>query len=57
MLSQCRGEQSLKVTMQGDSMTMLCQGIDNKVFSMHFPGKHVHNRAKLLFEALSFAMY
>jgi hypothetical protein len=55
MLSRCRDAQSKtvkkKVSRMGDLKT-LCQDID-KIFSMHFPGKHGQTRAKLLLDALS----
>jgi hypothetical protein len=34
------------------NLVSLCQDID-KIFSMHYPGKHAQTRAKLLLDALS----
>jgi hypothetical protein len=57
MLSRSREHQSSLVKKSGktkvvDPMVALCQSID-KVFSIHFPGKHSQTRAQLLIEALS----
>ncbi len=55
MISQCRDWQSLtvkkKVSAVGD-LVSLCQDID-KIFSVHYLGKHAQTRAKLLLDALS----
>jgi hypothetical protein len=54
MLSRCREQQTLipNSNPEGDPFVKLCRGID-KVFSVHYPGKHAQTKAKLLLEALS----
>lgn len=55
MLSGCQDQQSLSVKKTASAvgdLVSLCQDID-KIFSMHYPGKHAQTRAKLPLDALS----